>query len=250
MYSLPFEKLAKKWKVAIIGIGGSGSYMAAEIRQLDTCLRALNSECGLEVTLIDGSNVTEANIARQQFFPTQVGQNKAEAAVWTANNLYGKAWKAIPRHLTSTQTLREYDLIITALDRPSTRFMISKMTADTYWLDMGNDATSGQVVFGQLHNKNQKVLPHICDLFDYSELSDDDAEVKSCSAEQSINRQELGTNQTAARIGAQILWNLWRHGKIETNGAYFNVTTLNVDPITEEDWAIYGYTPPINCEQN
>lgn len=243
MYAIPMRLLGTKIKVALIGLGGSGSAMAKELIQLDTTLTALDSQCGLEVTLFDGSVVTQANTARQSFFPSQVGANKAQATAWTANNLYGKNWNAVDQHITDLTQLQNFDVIITALDRPSVRYEISKLKSNCLWLDMGNDATAGQVVLGELSRTASKTLPTICDLYDYSQLSDADALIKSCSAEESIQRQQLGVNQFAARIGAQILWNLFRHGKIESNGAYFDVSTLRVDPITTDDWAILGWTP-------
>ncbi|MDF9399069.1 PRTRC system ThiF family protein [Vibrio sp. 1180_3] len=249
MYKLPIHKLGKPVKVALIGVGGTGSALAQEIIRLDTTLLALDSQCGLDVHVYDGGTVTEANITRQTFFPTQVGVNKAEAVVWTANNLHGKHWHSYPVHANVEKLLgHQFDLIITALDRPSVRYQLSKLTprGHTLWLDMGNNATQGQVLLGEMGST--KYLPNICDLYDYSTLTDDDAEIKSCSAEQSINRQELGVNQFAARIGAQILWNLYRHGKIQSHGAYFDAKTLHVDPIfvDESVWAMYGYTPRIN----
>ncbi|WP_428774872.1 PRTRC system ThiF family protein [Vibrio sp.] len=242
-YRLPLRLIGQTLNVALIGVGGTGSAMAKELIQLDTCLRALDANSGLSVTLFDGRNVTEANIARQSFFPSQVGHNKAEATVWTANNLYGKNWRA-EGHLESNAQLAGFDLIITALDRPSTRFEISRNATHRtqLWLDMGNDATSGQIVCGEL-TLADKLLPNICDLYDYSQLSDEDADMKSCSADESITRQQLGVNQFAARLGAQILWNLLRNGELEVHGAYFDCQSLHVDPIRVGEWQVFGYEP-------
>ncbi|WP_025744853.1 PRTRC system ThiF family protein [Salinivibrio costicola] len=243
MYSLPAYMLGERLNVAVIGIGGTGSAMVNELIQLDTTLRALDPNGGLDVTLIDGSNVTQANIARQSFFPSQVGMNKAEAMAWTANNLYGKNFVAKPEHFETEKHRINTDIVITALDRPSVRYQISQSTGTFLWLDMGNDAGAGQVVLGESKNTPNKTLPTICDLYDYTQLDDSDAEIKSCSAEESLARQQLGVNHFAARIGAQLLWNLLRHGKIDSNGAYFDVTTLRVEPLTDEDWRIHGFTP-------
>lgn len=240
MYNLPVELAGKVLKIALVGVGGSGSAMVKELIQLDTTLRALDPLSGLSVTLIDGSVVTQANIARQSFFPSQVGQNKAVASVWTANNLYAKKWEAYPHHLESVSMLQQFDIVITALDRPSVRLSISKSKGRFLWLDMGNNATQGQVVLGEVTGGKKK-LPTICDLYDYSKLTDADADIKSCSAEESISRQQLGVNQFAARISGQLLWNLLRNGKIESNGAYFDVQALTVDPIGKADWNILGW---------
>lgn len=245
MFNLPLEWHGKIIRVALVGVGGSGSYMAQELIRLDTALRAISPDSGLNVKVFDSGVVTEANIARQAFFPTQHGMNKADATVWTANNLYGKDWVAAPIDFTHVDD--SIDLIITAVDRPSVRYNLSKQESrfhrNKLWLDMGNSESQGQVVIGQFGK--HKVLPHICDLYDYSVLSDKDALIKSCSANESLTRQELGVNQFAARISAQLLWNLFRHGSIQSQGAYFDTKTLHVDPIMIDPsvWAIYGYTP-------
>lgn len=246
MYELPLSFHGRVIKIALIGVGGSGSAIAQELMQLDTTLRALDSASGLSVEVFDGTVVTNANICRQAYFPTQVGSNKAQATVWTANNLHGKQWVAHPRHFeVGKDNLSEFDVVITAVDKPSVRYNISQLPPrkTVLWLDMGNDATQCQIVLGELASR--KYLPHICDLYDYEHLSDDDGLEKSCSAEESIRKQELGVNQFAARVGAQLLWNLFRHGKIDTHGAYVDVKTLQVDPlvIDEQTWEIYGYKP-------
>lgn len=249
MFRLPISWFGRHIRVALIGGGGSGSAMVQELVRLSTTLNALDCQTDLDVTIFDGSNVTEANITRQVFFPTQVGQNKADALVWTANNLHGKNWKAVPKNLSMTNSdANSFDLIITAVDKPSVRYEISKLRpySQTLWLDMGNGAVDGQVILGELWNSEKKELPHICDLYDYENLSDEDSLKKSCSASESVSRQELGVNQFAARIAGQLMWNLFRHGAIESHGAHFNARLLEVDPIKidEQTWAMYGYVPP------
>lgn len=247
MYSLPLDWHGRQLKIAVLGAGGTGSAIVLnELIRLDTTLQALDSHSGLLVDVYDGSVVTQANITRQTFFATQVGLNKAEAVIWTARNLHGKPWKAMPHNVESfSNQLHHYDIIITAVDRPSVRYQISQQRwhKKILWLDMGNGHTDGQVILGELGK--DKYLPTICDLYDFANYDDSDAERKSCSAEESIARQELGVNQFAARIGAQILWNLLRHGQIQSHGAYFDAKSLHVDPILidEQIWAIYGYKP-------
>ncbi|MFA0698581.1 hypothetical protein, partial [Vibrio sp. 10N.222.49.C9] len=59
----------------------------------------------------------------------------------------------------------------------------------------------------------------------------------------SLERQDLGVNATTARFGAQILWNLVRHGSITTHGAHINIRNLEIIPINVDPnvWSLYGY---------
>ncbi|EGQ9284646.1 PRTRC system ThiF family protein [Vibrio parahaemolyticus] len=230
--------------IALVGCGGTGSFLAEELISLHNALVALDPHNNTRITFFDPSNVTEANLVRQKFFPTQIGLNKAEALVWTANNLYGKSFKAKPEAFNPT-IHTDYDIIITALDKPSTRLNLYKTFRDTrrtrYWLDCGNDDRSGNVVLGELGMKkdNQVRLPTVCDLFDYENLSDADSEIKSCSALESLTRQKLGINATCARLGGQLLFNLVIDASLTTHGAIFDIKDLYVTPleINGNEWS-------------
>ena len=79
--------------VNLIGAGGTGSQELTCLARLDTALRGLGHP-GLFVTLYDPDTVTEANIGRQLFGPSDLGQNKAQCLVTRINNFFGNDWKA------------------------------------------------------------------------------------------------------------------------------------------------------------
>ena len=66
--------------VFIIGAGGTGSQVITNLARMDTALQA-SGHPGLHVTLFDPDTVTQANIGRQLFSETELGMNKATAAV-------------------------------------------------------------------------------------------------------------------------------------------------------------------------
>ena len=78
--------------VNLIGAGGTGSQVLTCLARLDTALRGLGHP-GLFVTLYDPDIVTEANIGRQLFGPSDLGQNKAQCLVSRINNFFGNDWK-------------------------------------------------------------------------------------------------------------------------------------------------------------
>jgi len=255
MFYVPSHLVNTKIKVALVGAGGTGSYLAQELVRLGKALNVLSPETKLEVTIFDDGVVTEANCIRQNFFSTMIGMSKADATVWTTNNLHGmnfiaKSEKATPKSLTA------FNLIITAVDIPSIRYEIAQyfdkvvdttshysMDRKLLWLDVGNTQASGNIVLGQFGN--DKELPHICDLYDFSNLSDDAGLEKSCSAIESLQKQNLGVNAFCARIGGQLLTNLFLNGSIAYHGAYFDCNEMTVDPINidKKTWEIYNYHP-------
>ncbi|MBO8471748.1 MAG: ThiF family adenylyltransferase, partial [Bacteroidetes bacterium] len=62
--------------VNVIGAGGTGSQVLTCLARFDTALRGLGHP-GLFVTVYDPDTVTEANIGRQLFSPSDIGLNKA-----------------------------------------------------------------------------------------------------------------------------------------------------------------------------
>ena len=79
--------------VNIIGAGGTGSQVLTGMARLDVTLRALGHP-GLFVTVYDPDIVTDANIGRQLFGPSDLGLNKSQCLVTRINNFFGNDWKA------------------------------------------------------------------------------------------------------------------------------------------------------------
>ncbi|WP_318493461.1 PRTRC system ThiF family protein [Photobacterium leiognathi] len=251
MYKLPKDFIGKNLNVILIGAGGTGSFISEELIFINNIFNEIHN-INLNITIADGSNVTQANLIRQKFFIPQVGMNKAEALVYTANNLFNQNFNAYSKNIDDEyiQThLAEFDIIITALDRPSTRYKIYQALKNksnkTLWIDAGNDDKSGQVCIGEL-GKN-RYLPTICDLYDYSQLNDKDALIKSCSTAQSLARQTHGVNAMAAKIASQYLYNLITDGEINSSLTFFDLKTLEIDniEINEEKWSVFGYKPGV-----
>ena len=83
--------------VNVIGAGGTGSQVLTCLARLDTALRGLGHP-GLFVTVYDSDTVTEANIGRQLFSPSDTGLNKAQCLVTRVNNFFGNGWRAGQHH--------------------------------------------------------------------------------------------------------------------------------------------------------
>jgi len=99
-----------------------------------------------------------------------------------------------------------------------------------YWLDLGNNASTGQFLLGQPENgKNKKCqmrLPAVAELF--PEIVDPKLDRKdklpSCSAVAALQRQEPFINQTVAYHALALLARLFRYGRLSHHGGFINLS--------------------------
>jgi PRTRC genetic system ThiF family protein len=171
--------LSHKVGIALIGAGGNGSQMLTGLARLDAAIRALEHP-GLDVTVFDPDDVSEANLGRQLFAPADVGRNKAQVLVTRTNAWFGRSWSAEPVKFgygRTTRLLQENNVqvVISCVDSAEARVRIG-MEIDTwyskplYWMDLGNRAADGQVVLGipAWHNEHAAYkyrLPTVLELF-------------------------------------------------------------------------------------
>lgn len=249
-HRLDLRLLNKQVEVVVVGAGGTGSQVIAGLAQLHFALVSLGHQHGLQVSLVDDDTVSEANIGRQMFYPSDVGQAKASVLVNRVNLTMGLAWKAATERITSASNLRA-DIVIGCVDNRKARQSILKAMSNYggYWLDFGNKQHDGQVILGQVKgkwgSKEESCLPHVGDLFpelvDPSLDAEDD--MPSCSLAEALEKQSLFVNRSVAVWGLNMLWELFRHGKLDYHGVFVNLksgraSSLPVDP---EAWARFGY---------
>ena len=136
-------------------------------------------------------------------------------------------------------------LIIGCVDtRAARQAILSAVTrandSTVYWLDLGNNASSGQYVLGQPMNaanhRGSTRLRTVTEL--YPEIADAEAgedQLPSCSAAEALERQEPFINQVLATSALAMLARLFRYGRLTHHGAFYNAETgrmsaLPVDP--------------------
>lgn len=241
--------------VNIIGAGGTGSQVLTCMARLDVTLRALGHP-GLFVTLYDPDIVTEANIGRQLFSPSELGLNKAQCLVTRINNFFGNDWKAEPTIFPAILKDSRWDnmanITITCTDNIKSRLDLWNILkavpikdyrdyrTPLYWMDFGNTQTAGQVVLGTVPKKIKQPasgfyetvssLKVITRFVKYARVKEEDSG-PSCSLAEALEKQDLFINSTLAQLGCHILWKMFRTGMIEYNGLYLNMNTMKVNPI-------------------
>ena len=242
--------------VNLVGAGGTGSRVLTHLASLDSTLRALGHP-GLQVTVWDPDHVTEANFGRQLFSASEIGLNKTACLVSRVNSFFGNGWRAVPGLFP--ETLKELghsecaNITLTCTDNIKSRLDMDKVLTGAaaggghyeymrpvYWMDFGNTKTAGQVVMGTLTKPPQQPksrkfeavssLKTITQTVEYSRVETKESG-PSCSQAEALAKQDLFINSTLAVFGCDILWKLFRHGRIEHNGAFVNLDTMRVNPI-------------------
>jgi len=237
-------------RVLVVGAGGSGSAIVMGLPFLHQAMRAAWGHAyGLEVTLMDGDVVSETNCVRQPFSWSDVGQNKATVLINRINLFWGTKWYAQPMCFDETTFRsnddRNPDLVIGCVDTRAARSVIERSLIKrssyvAYWLDLGNNASSGQYVLGQpLNGRNRRKADRLRTVTElYPEISDASAgeeALPSCSAVEALERQEPYINQTLAASALAMLARLFRYGRLCHHGGFFNakngqITAIPVDP--------------------
>ncbi len=225
--------LEKRVRVTVVGCGGTGSAVAAGLSYLHQAMLAWGHPHGLDVTLVDGDRISRTNCVRQPFSESEVGLYKATVLATRINLFWGLDWQGVPKFLDESWR-NETDLLIGCVDSRKSRRMITCTSAHAnchYWLDLGNNADSGQFVLGQPENgKNKKTyqrLPTVAELF--PEIIDPKLDKKdklpSCSAVEALDRQEPFINQTLAYQALAMLARLFRYARLSYHGGFINLTT-------------------------
>jgi PRTRC genetic system ThiF family protein len=236
-------------RVLVVGAGGSGSAIVMGLPYLHQAMRAWGHPYGLDVTLMDGDTVSETNCVRQPFSWSDVGQNKATVLINRINLFWGTKWNVQPVCFDEATLRSEHyddpDFLIGCVDTRAERAAIERSVSRkssyvTYWLDLGNNASSGQFVLGQpLNGRNRRKAERLRTVAElYPEIADaaaGEAPLPSCSAVEVLERQEPFINQTLAASALAMLARLFRYGKLCYHGGFFNaasghVTGLAVDP--------------------
>lgn len=233
-HTIPKCLLERAIRITVVGCGGTGSAIAAGLPYLHQAMIALGHPRGLDVTFVDGDRISSANCVRQPFSISEVGLYKSTVLATRINLFWGLGWVGVPEFLDEGWD-KQTDIIIGCVDSRKARNTLMASAAcwnSHYWLDIGNNADTGQYVLGQPDNRHSKTrhslrLPTIADLF--PEIIDPKLDQKdklpSCSTIEALQRQEPFVNQTLANQALAMLARLFRYGTISYHGGFVNFAT-------------------------
>jgi PRTRC genetic system ThiF family protein len=236
------ELLEGQVRVLVVGCGGTGSAVVAGLPYLHQSLVAREHPGGLHVSVLDGDTISPSNCIRQPFARSEVGLNKAVVLVNRLNLFWGLKWEAVPVHLKpGTFISRSYSgddlrahIVVGCVDtraaRAAIRDGVGNWSTVSYWLDLGNNADSGQFILGEpLNERNRRARLRLRTAADlYPEIVDpslDNDDEPSCSAVAALERQEPFINSTLAQHALALLARLFRYGEISYHGGFLNLAT-------------------------
>lgn len=240
-HTLPADLLQRPVRMLVVGCGGTGSAIAGGLPYLHQAMIVAGHPGGLDVTLMDGDIISPTNCVRQPFGQNEIGLSKALVLATRLNLFWGLHWTAVPNHLLPQSDISRVDALIGCVDSRAARRTINQLVGGlrsrvAYWLDLGNGADSGQFVLGQPHNgrnlRSSARLRTAAELLPEIVEPDLDAENEpSCSALESLERQEPFVNQTLAYHALGLLAQLFRYGRIEHHGAFVHIGQNRVRPL-------------------
>ena len=137
-------------------------------------------------------------------------------------------------HFVDESWGHETDILIGCVDSRAARNAMTRTQTYWnchYWLDLGNNADSGQFVLGQPENQRNKArdlrLPTAPELFPelINAKLDKKDRLPPCSALEALERQEPFVNQTLAYQALAMLARLFRYGRLSYHGGFVNLRT-------------------------
>lgn len=227
--------------VDLIGLGGTGSQVLTGLARISKSLLQLGHP-GLHVNAWDPDRVSNANIGRQLFSASDLGENKAVVLITRVNRFYGFSWNANPcKYKGNTSS----NLLITCVDTAKARLDIARnlkkiitrqpYERNYYWLDIGNLQKTGQCILGSSFSRDggvrQRQLKNVVRFFPQLKRIKEEKQGPSCSLAEALEKQDLFINSTLAQFGCAMIWKLIREGCIRYQGCYLNLETLSVNPI-------------------
>lgn len=259
VHHIPGKLLDNRVRIKLVGAGGNGSQMLSGLARLHMALVKLGHPGGLHVTVFDPDTVSDSNVGRQLFYPADIGAAKAFCLVHRLNMGFGFDWNAVPELFGADYNdMNDADIVISCVDTAAARRDIHDLLdrhyrKPTYWLDLGNRQRDGQVILGQPVGstdfgrksvngvpKSRATmdviepgrLPCVTDVFpELLDASIPEDNQPSCSLAEALQKQDLFINQAVSTFALQLLWKLFREGKIDSHGAFINLESGRVNPL-------------------
>lgn len=234
-----------KVTVDLIGLGGTGSQVLTGLARINEALVATGHP-GLFVRAWDNDSVSEANVGRQLFSQSDIGQNKALVLITRINRYFGYDWQARPEKFKKGFSS---NIIITCVDSAAARIEIGSMLNSIkakdptdsayYWLDLGNLQKTGQAIIGTLKQIKQpehltntvSEMKTVTKMFPKLAKIKEELQGPSCSLAEALEKQDLFINSTLAQFGCNLIWKLIRERSLTYHGCYVNLESMNVNPI-------------------
>ena len=248
----PFQ--AGHIKVLLVGLGGTGSFLARHVACMIALLQGAGKDASL--TFIDPDTVEVGNIPRQNFCPAEIGRYKAEALAERYARDFGVEIGCIPSTFSPEMAATSWDtltILVGCVDNALARIALGSALQQNerisysngtgvprvWWLDLGNGLDYGQVLLGSTNDLQTLssafaigALPR-CSLLPSPLLQEPNlreprpeerAEHQlSCAELLAANAQSMTINPAMAVEGADYLYRLLISGTLKKFATYLDL---------------------------
>lgn len=256
-YRVSFRFAGRTPRIYLVGVGGTGSLVA------DGLCRLLLPLPEVELILIDPDRVEDHNLLRQAFYFGDVGKFKSQVVAERLSRQYkrgiGFSVHPFDQELSISRSDRITEsitggLIIGCVDTGAARKSIADSLAGSHysggwWLDSGNSYNSGQVLVGNIvdkellrggfHDRSSRVEKLPAPSLQVPALLVAAAKVgpeRDCAEAVAANQQSAVINQAMATLILEFVRRILL-GRLEWLGAYIDLDagtlqTVPADPKT------------------
>jgi PRTRC genetic system ThiF family protein len=240
-------------RLALVGCGGTGSWLAPQLARLARVLREQGRQT--ELLFMDPDYVNAANVPRSCFCDAEIGQPKAHALA----RRYGAAWGLdisvvaepfTPGLLPAASGAETLDIIVGCVDNAAARRSLAEVltprsgyfygaasASSVLLLDCGNTLEGGQVLLGNASRREQLrgafAAPGLCTVlpspyWQHPELLEDLPEELpghnlSCAELMRRNAQSLMVNHYVASVAGDYLMRLLLTKDLRRYATYFDL---------------------------
>jgi len=242
VFPLPSALLGTRLRVALVGVGGSGSPMLENIIKLSLLLEEMGMD--MSISIFDDDVVSSASVGRTKFAYADIGISKVDILASRYSMFFGVDIDANPRKFDVSRDTGEFDLIVSCTDSAKFRVELGQLSgsmfddyvSDTLWLDMGNDEKSGQIILGHLFNKVHSSvlrLPNVYDLYgkELEDKASNEVERDSCTLLEATASQSIAINSSVATAALALLNELFVGGSIGVHGAFIDIEKQVTKPV-------------------
>lgn len=226
-----------KYKICVIGAGGTGGYFLKEFSRYISGRTLPISQ----LIVVDGDIVEEHNLTRQCFIREDIGLKKASVLTEILNDTFSLDWECYPAYLESKEQLLGYlgdidsstiPVIIGCVDNHGCRLILEdvlKSLDNCIYFDSANEIESGEVIF-TYKLKGIKLCPLRSEIFP-DLLNGDIRNVTDLSCEElnTILPQHIATNMLAGNILLSSICSLLDKGTLKKGMTCFNCMDMMVE---------------------
>lgn len=255
-------------RVYLIGCGGTGSWLAPHLARYLRLFKEMHPTTEVMTCFIDPDTVEEKNTFRQNFVPSEIGMNKAEALAMRYTMSAGLEIMAVSAPFGQLSFSPRYDeqamvLYIGCVDNAAARRSIVRQLKyrehrdfRSFWLDCGNHKYGGQVLLSADGDPSVDpfALKGLCAYIPpatvfHPDLLAAEKEKKvsaskrlSCAEIAMMDQQSLSINTTVASIAAHYLAGLLLTGKVDKFETHFDLEgnlPFNHRYLVPEEFAVW-----------